>query len=193
MGEPLDSTMVFNAVATEGPPSSAMLSSGSMGDSGARRLSRVQYRERLTVPPAWWLLALGLAASLAVALGYYLGWVWAGAAGLIAMGVAVGIFASAATTIAVTPDRLLIGRAEIDHRYIGACRALDAEETRRRSGVEADARAHLVLRPYLPLAVEITLADPADPVPYWLVSSRHPSALADAIESARHEQPRTTA
>jgi Protein of unknown function (DUF3093) len=32
--------------------------------------------------------------------------------------------------------------------------------------------------------VEITLADPADPVPYWLVSSRRPDQLATALTAA---------
>ena len=59
-----------------------------------------------------------------------------------------------------------------------------AKRTRRRAGVEADARAHLVLRPYVASAVEITLDDPADPVPYWLVSSRRPQELAAALTRA---------
>ena len=29
--------------------------------------------------------------------------------------------------------------------------------------------------------VELTLDDPADPVPYWIVSTRRPSQLAEAI------------
>jgi hypothetical protein len=58
------------------------------------------------------------------------------------------------------------------------------EETRRRAGVEADARAHLVLRPYVKTAVEITLNDQDDPVPYWLVSSRRPQQLATAQREA---------
>lgn len=151
----------------------------------------MQYRERLSVPLAWWLLALALAGSFAVAVGYYLGWVWGSGAGLAAVGIAVGIFTSAGTTVVVEPTQLVVGRAEIDHRYIGVCRALDAGETRRRAGTEADARAHLVLRPYVTTAVEITLADAADPVPYWLVSTRHPEQLAAAVEAARREQSRT--
>jgi Protein of unknown function (DUF3093) len=75
-----------------------------------------------------------------------------------------------------------VGRARIDHRYIGGATALGAEQTRRRGGTEADARAHLVLRPYVSTAVEITLDDPDDPVPYWLVSSRRPEALAAALD-----------
>jgi hypothetical protein len=50
--------------------------------------------------------------------------------------------------------------------------------------VEADARAHLVLRPYIKTAVEITLDDPDDPVPYWLVSTRRPQQLAAALREA---------
>ena len=77
-----------------------------------------------------------------------------------------------------------MGRAVIEHRYIGAAQALDAAETRNRSGVQADARAHLVLRPYVSTAVEITLDDPDDPVPYWLISSRRPTELAAALDRA---------
>ncbi|HZA74419.1 MAG TPA: DUF3093 family protein, partial [Propionibacteriaceae bacterium] len=86
-----------------------------------------------------------------------------------------------------------VGRALIEHRYIAGAQALDAEKTRRRAGVEADARAHLVLRPYVSTAVEITLDDPADPVPYWLVSSRRPSALAAALHAASGTTPRSDA
>jgi hypothetical protein len=38
-----------------------------------------------------------------------------------------------------------------------------------------------VLRPYAKEAVELTLDDPVDPVPYWVVSTRRPSRLAEAI------------
>ncbi|MGH3340752.1 MAG: DUF3093 family protein [Propionibacteriaceae bacterium] len=33
-------------------------------------------------------------------------------------------------------------------------------------------------------AVEITLEDAVDPVPYWLVSTRRPQRLADALQDA---------
>ena len=131
------------------------------------------------------LLAAVFSASLAVAVGYYLGPIWGGGAGVAAMAVAAGIFASAGTTIVVRPDMLLVGRAQIDHRFVGRAVALDSAATRLRAGTEADARAHLVLRPYVATAVEITLDDAADPVPYWLLSSRHPVELAAARDAAR--------
>ena len=37
------------------------------------------------------------------------------------------------------------------------------------------------LRPYLSRAVRIGIDDPADPTPYWLVSSRRPDRLAAAL------------
>ena len=53
--------------------------------------------------------------------------------------------------------------------------------TRRVHGVDADARAFLVTRPYISRAVKVTIEDPADPTPYWLISSRHPRQLTAAL------------
>lgn len=142
------------------------------------------FRERLTVPWVWWLLAALFAVSLLVALTLYIGPVWGVSVTVASMLVAVGIFASAAVTVSVDADQIRVGRAVIEHRYIGGARALDAAETRDRAGVQADARAHLVLRPYVATAVEIALDDPADPVPYWLVSTRRPTELAAALDRA---------
>jgi hypothetical protein len=133
------------------------------------------FRERLTVPVIWWVLAGLFSLSVLVAVGAYLGPTW---------GFGTSIFASASILTSVDARELRVGRASIEHRYIAGCRPLDAEETRRHAGVEADARAHLVLRPYVKTAVQITLDDPDDPVPYWLVSTRHPQQLAAAQREA---------
>ena len=76
---------------------------------------------------------------------------------------------------------LTAGRARIDLRLVGAAHALDADDTRRLAGRDADARAYLLLRPYLRRAVRVSIEDPADPTPYWLVSTRRPERLAAAI------------
>ena len=81
----------------------------------------------------------------------------------------------------VTDREFRAGRARIEGRYLGAATALDPEATRRQAGVEADARAYLLMRPYLKRAVRVDITDPADPTPYWLVSSRRPEELADAL------------
>jgi len=141
-------------------------------------------RELLHLPLHWWVLAAGCAWSLLVGIGFYLGPGWGIGTAAASLVVATGLFVHTAIVLVVEPQGIRIGRAWIEHRYIRQARALDAEATRRRGGVEADARAHLVLRPYVATAVEITLADPADPVPYWLVSSRRAEELAAALTSA---------
>jgi hypothetical protein len=142
------------------------------------------FRERLTVPVIWWVLASLFSLSVLLAVGAYLGPTWGVGTSVATMLVAAVIFISASIPISVDTHELRVGRASIEHTYIAGCRALDAEQTRRRAGVEADARAHLVLRPYVKTAVEITLNDQDDPVPYWLVSSRRPQQLATAQREA---------
>ena len=142
------------------------------------------FRERLNVPIIWWVLAGLFSLSVLVAVGAYLGPAWGLGTSVATSLVAAAIFGSAAIVISVEEQEVRVGRATIEHPYIATCRALTAEETRRRTGVEADARAHLVLRPYIKTTVEITLDDPEDPVPYWLVSTRHPQRLAAALQDA---------
>ena len=76
------------------------------------------------------------------------------------------------------------GRARVELRFVGEVVPLDAETTRLVAGRDADARAYLLLRPYRKKAVKVSLRDPADPTPYWLVSTRRPDALAAALTRA---------
>ena len=73
------------------------------------------------------------------------------------------------------------GRARIAGEFLGGAEPLDPAETRRIAGPGADARAYLLLRPYLKRAVRVTVRDDRDPTPYWLLSSRDPEHLAAAI------------
>ncbi|HEY0240958.1 MAG TPA: DUF3093 domain-containing protein [Friedmanniella sp.] len=141
----------------------------------------MRFRERVQVPPTWWVFAALCAATLGGACGFYLGRVFALAVGVPLL-VFVGLaFLATSYVIEVDETELRVGRAVIGRGWIGAVRPLDAVRTGVRSGVGADARAHLVLRPWISTTVELTLADPADPVPYWLVSTRRPGALATAL------------
>ena len=126
-----------------------------------------------------------LAGSMGVAVGAYVGVWWGLGVGLIAQAAATVVLLSAAVVITVDGDRLCVGRAMIEVSYLGRCQALDQAATRDRSGPRADARAYLVLRPYIRTSVEVTVSDRADPVPYWLISTRRPVALAAAVEDAR--------
>jgi hypothetical protein len=143
-----------------------------------------RYRERLTVPIAWWVLAGLFALSLLLAFGLYLGPVWGIAAALVALAAAAAVFAAAAVEITVDDAWLRVGRASIELSYLGSTQPLDAAAAYQRRGPTADARAFLALRPYISTAVEVTLEDPADPAPYWLVATRRPRALASALNES---------
>ena len=139
------------------------------------------FRERLSVPLMWWVLAALLALSALLAVGFYLGPVWGGGVAVATFAVAAALFWSTSVLVTVDAEELRVGRAVLERAYIGRCQPLDAAATELRSGVQADARAHLVLRPYIATAVEIEIDDDADPVPYWLVSTRRPTRLAAAL------------
>ncbi len=51
-------------------------------------------------------------------------------------------------------------------------------------GQDADPDAFVIQRPWIPGGVRIELNDPADPTPYWFVSSRRPDQLAAALRDA---------
>ncbi|CAA9420265.1 MAG: FIG01105974: Probable conserved alanine rich transmembrane protein [uncultured Propionibacteriaceae bacterium] len=146
------------------------------------------FRERLWVPLTWWVLSGLFALSLLLAIGFYLGWAWGLTVAAVSFLLAGAAFVALAAQITVSTNEVRVGRAMIELAYVGGCAALDAEQSRRRSGTEADARAYLALRPYLATAVELTVDDPDDPTPYWLVGTRRPQELAAAVSAALAER-----
>lgn len=144
------------------------------------------YDERLRVPLRWWALATMFLASVLLAfLVATPGWVaFSGTAALGAALVALFVGYGSAR-VSVLDGVLRAGRAGIAVDQLGAAVALDAQATRRQAGVDADARAYLLLRPYLKRAVLVPVEDPADPAPYWLLATRHPDRLVDALGAAQ--------
>ncbi len=140
------------------------------------------YDERLHVPLRWWVQGVMLVASLwlamIVSLPTALAWVLTGIALAGLAGLMLG-YGSA--RIRVSGGELFAARARIEGRFLGPAVALDPGETVRVRGVDADARAWLLLRPYLKRAVKVPIEDPDDPAPYWLLSTRHPAELAAAV------------
>ena len=142
----------------------------------------VAYSERLSVPLRWWVQATMLLASLwlafVVAMPAWAAW----SATAVVLVVTFGLMAwFGSARVAVRDGTLYAGPAHIALDLLGPAEPLDAEETRRVHGVDADARAFLLTRPYLKRSVKVAVEDPADRTPYWLVSTRHPGELAAAL------------
>ncbi len=143
------------------------------------------YRERLSVPIWWWLAAPGLAALLAAEL-------FMGAPGLATAlpyvvflpAVVVGLWWVGRIRVAVTAEELIVDDARLPLRHVARVTPLNPLETRDLLGPNAEQYAFVIQRPWISGAVRVDLADPADPTPYWLVSSRQPARLVAAIEAA---------
>ena len=145
-----------------------------------------QYDERLGVPLRWWVLATAFLASLLVAFVVSTP-LWVALASTAALVAVVGgtLLGYGAARVSVRAGTLHAGRAHIPVRLLGEVDVLDEAAARRQAGRDADARAFLVLRPYLHSAVRVEIDDPADPAPYWMIASRHPERLAAALQAAR--------
>ncbi|HET7901004.1 MAG TPA: DUF3093 domain-containing protein [Candidatus Nanopelagicales bacterium] len=145
----------------------------------------VAYRERLHAPWYVWGLATFLTASLAVAYGFYLG----DTAGLLTFAVSEALVAwwlVATAAVVVVDDRVLrAGRARLPLRYVGRIAPLDVAQSRDARGRLADPAAYLCTRGWISRSVLVEVDDERDPHPYWLVSSRHGHALAQALAPAR--------
>jgi hypothetical protein len=147
------------------------------------------YAERLSLPWWLWLAAGGLAALLAAE-------IWLGAGGArawvpfaaILPAVAAALWWLGRIRIAVQGDELLVDDARLPVAVVADALALDAAGRREVLGVAAHPYAFVVQRPWIAGAVQVILADPEDPTPYWVVSSRHPLRLTQAILAARDAQ-----
>lgn len=144
--------------------------------------STAAYSERLTVPLRWWVQATMFLATVWLAFIVALpSWIaWAASGVLLLATYALFLWVGAAR-VAVLDGVLHAGTAHIPLDLLGPAEPLDPEETRRTLGVDADARAYLLTRPYLKRAVKVAIHDAADPTPYWLLSTRHPQQLTAAL------------
>lgn len=150
----------------------------------------MNYRERLAVPIGWWAVGMFFTLTFVTAVGFYAGPAVAGVGGVIAaVGVAAALLWYGRPVVAVDASGFHAGDALLEWAYAGEARPLDAAGTRNRIGAEGDHAAWLLLRAYVPGAVEVAVIDAADPHPYWLVSTRHPEALVAAIERCRAISP----
>jgi Protein of unknown function (DUF3093) len=148
------------------------------------------YRERLGVPPWWWL-------AVTACIVLFGSGVWAGFsltiaaltyAGLEAVAAAI-LIAWGSARIEVTADALRTGRHRLPLSEVADVTALDRAQAAALRGPRADPAATLLLRPWLPLAVYVEVAGRPASQPYWLLATRRPEQLAAAIDQARTAAP----
>jgi hypothetical protein len=147
------------------------------------------YTERLVLP--WWLWILGLAVAGLLAAEIHLGASglrsWVPYVVLLPLA-ALGLWRLGRIRIAVVNDVLHVDDARLPVRYIATVESLTPEQKRELLGPAAHPLAFVVQRPWIRGTAKVTLSDPEDPTPYWVVSCRRPDALATAVKEMADAQ-----
>lgn len=142
------------------------------------------YRETLW-PSPWVIIALALVvpATMLVLAPVSLA---AGIIGAVVLyGGCLALAFGTAPRIQVSETSLSVGKASIPLEFIGEVVVYAGPEATAQLRTKLDARAWLMIRGWVHTLVKVEVVDPRDPTPYWLLSSRRPQALADAIAVAR--------
>ena len=104
---------------------------------------------------------------------------------IVLFGGCLALLAIGSPVITVTPAHFVAGRARLPIRLAGDAAGYHGEEATLERGQRMDARAWLLIRGWVSPVVRIVIEDPADPTPYWLVSTRHPDRLIAALDEAK--------
>lgn len=142
------------------------------------------HEEFLRVPLGWWVILGFLLFTLVVAVWAILNTTWA-LATLALFGLVIAVVLTRYGDAAVRADDrgLYAAGARIAWQYVSGARALDDMGTRRATAVAANGRTWLLIRPYLSRSVLVDIVDHADPHEHWLIGTRHPEELAEAIRA----------
>lgn len=143
------------------------------------------YEERLVAPPRIWVAGTALSLLGAAFLHGGAGGARAVVPYVVVPVVVLGtLLLRSRGRVRVRDGLLSVPGARIPLDRIGAVTPLSRETTRRLRGPLAEPLAYVATREWLSRAVQVQIVDPEDDVPYWLVGTRHPAALAAALTSA---------
>jgi len=140
-------------------------------------------RFREVIRPPLWLLAFiyFMLLSLVIAVWAALGNRPAALAFIAATMGIITLALAMKSEIVVDAHELRIGKAHIELRFIKSAVALDKNELRRARTRDADPAAFLAFNFWVSTGVKITLDDPRDPTPYWLVTTRRAKELTNTL------------
>lgn len=147
--------------------------------------STTVYSERLSPSTGWWITLMLLSAMTSL-LALPISQVGAVVLPLLVAAGVIVWMRSLSARVVVTEDSFVAGPARIDRSFISGVTGFDAPGSFAQRGHLLDVRAFLMLRPWVKTVVRVEIADPSDPTPYWLVSTRHPQSLSALLSPSPH-------
>ncbi len=144
----------------------------------------MRYSERLFPAPWIWISAVLMAVGLGLALKPISNTVGL-LTGVLACALIAAALIAGTPVVSVESGELRAGRARIPLQAVGEVEVLDPIRLTHLLGQGLDARAFLCIRGWIRQGVKVTVTDPSDPTPYWLITSRRPDALAQALAEQR--------
>lgn len=142
------------------------------------------YRERLW-PSPWVFLATALVIPAALLVFLPINQTVGIVTAIVLYAGCVAILILTSPSVEVTSQQFSAGHARLPVELIGKVTPFRGNEATLERGQRLDARAWLLLRGWVSPIVRIEIDDPQDPTPYWIVSSRQPERIAQAVAEAR--------
>jgi hypothetical protein len=88
-----------------------------------------------------------------------------------------------APVIQVGSSHLTVARAKIPRNLLGNIEEIAKNQIFSERGPKLDPAAHKVFQGTVKTAIKISLNDPNDPTPYWIISTRKPAQLAEVLRA----------
>jgi hypothetical protein len=95
------------------------------------------------------------------------------------------IYIKTALIIEVDDTEIRVGRAHLQGEFLGESVALNNLQLKKIRTRDADPAAHLAIRFWSPLAVQLFVNDTRDQTPYWLISTSQPEKVLTALKALK--------
>jgi hypothetical protein len=88
-----------------------------------------------------------------------------------------------APVIQVGSSHLTVARAKIPRNLLGNIEEIAKDQIFSERGPKLEPAAYKVFQGTVKTAIKITVNDPNDPTPYWIISTRKPAQLAEVLRA----------
>ena len=145
------------------------------------------YSERQPVPFTWWIGAVGVVALISFQAQMQREMWMAVVAAVVCGGLAIWILLRLSrTTIEVVREAdgeiwLHAGDAQLPASVVSRSLIVPPTAKQAAMGRQLDPAAYVVHKTWIPTMAMFVLDDPEDPTPYWLISTREPEELVEAL------------